>query len=74
MNNRLEMKTDSTSSDLKDKGQAMNGHLPAYPNTKMYTKTPVGTQVHTLSPQIYCTVHHKAMQLAVSVVTTLKVI
>ena len=30
MNHRLEMKAESTSSDLKDRGQAMNGHLPAH--------------------------------------------
>jgi hypothetical protein len=38
MNLRLEMKAVSTSSDLKDRGQAMKGHLPAHPNTNIYVQ------------------------------------
>jgi len=33
-----------------------------------------GAYIVPLLPHIYCTVHHKATQMAVSVVTTLKVI
>ena len=75
MNHRLEMEADSTSSDLKDREQAMNGHLPAHPNINIYSQSTFGnTGTHTvpLSPQIYFTVHHKAPQLAVSVVTILR--
>jgi hypothetical protein len=36
MNHRLEMKADSLSSHLKDRGQAISVHLPQHPNTKIY--------------------------------------
>ena len=42
----------------------------------MYRDTCGNTGAHAvpLSPQIYCTIHHKAPQLVVSALTTLKVI
>jgi hypothetical protein len=38
MNHRLEMKADSTSSLLKDRGKAINSHLPAHANIKIYVQ------------------------------------
>jgi hypothetical protein len=77
MNYRLEMKAVTVSSDLKDRGQAMNGHWPAHTNTNIYVQRHlwnIGAHIVLLSPQLYCTVYHGATQLAVSVVTTLKLI
>jgi hypothetical protein len=65
MNHRLEMKAESTSSDLKDRVPAMYGQHTCTPKHKnVCTQAPVGTLVHALSRRHhnsavqYITEHH----------------